>query len=383
MIQKEKEIVIWHEFDGPGDTSIEVLEEICALYSERNHIKVTTKVMSLHELTQKVREVGTTGVSPHMIMVPEDMATYAEKGCYSEMDRNLFKDVLSEDMRSTMQYNGVQYGVPILTGNHLVLYYNKEIMEKAPQSWDDIERLADALKSNNIIPIGADFNQSYWFIPILSAFGGWPIKDDKPSVDTKEMKNAMQFVRNKLDENIVVSLDASTELLEQFMEGKIGAIITGEWNYNYLNQHMGERLGVGRLPDIQGNHSIAMTSSIGLFYLNHSLESEYREDLLSFTAFMLSEECQLKWANQVQRIPASQRVLESLSTTSSPNNKEILSLIQYNRPLPIHDSMFALWIALDYGLDLLIKGYSIPDSINQIVEKLGHLNVEPAEKVST
>lgn len=374
--EKEKEIVIWHEFDGPGDTSIEVLEEICALYSERNRIKVTSKVFSLQDLAHRIREINKTGFGPHMIMAPGDMTTFAKSGCYSKVEKEFIRGDLSDDMLSTMQYNSVQYGVPILTGNHLVLYYNNKIIEKRPESWDDIEQLADGLKAKNIIPMGADFKQSYWLIPFLAAYGGWPIKDDKPSINTEEMKQAMQFIRDQLDANVIVSLDGSTELIEQFIAGKIGAIICGEWIYNYLNQQMGEKLVVGKLPDIEGNLSIAMTSSIGLFFPDYSLESEYREDLLSFTAFMLSEECQLKWANQVQRIPASEGVLESLYSISSPNKKEILSLIQYNCPIPIHDEMFEIWNTLDYGLGLLLKNHSIPDVINQMMNKLERVNAE-------
>ncbi|WP_375104375.1 extracellular solute-binding protein [Paenibacillus sp. RS8] len=350
MEKKNKEIVLWHEFDGPGDTSIEVLEGICKLYTERFGVQVTPQVMNITELTARLNRIKDTHQGPHLAMVPADMSSYVENGLYSEVPGGLLDDVLTEGTLSTMQMDGVQYGIPVLRGNHLVLYYNSEIFTSAPTTWDVFEEEAERLSAQGIVPIGADLQQGYWFIPFLTAFGGWPVQNGKPNIITAEMKQALQFIRDKMDQGVLVSLDGSTGLLEQFIDGKIGAIICGEWIYNHLDKHMNHRLAVCQLPVIEGRQSLSMTSSIGLIYPNHSLTSEEREDILSFTRFMLSDECQTMWTLDVQRIPAQEETLKRLTGIVAPNKKIILSLLDQARPMPTFPFMIHVWEALNAGL---------------------------------
>jgi arabinogalactan oligomer/maltooligosaccharide transport system substrate-binding protein len=350
MKGKKREIVLWHEFDGPGDTSIEVLEEICKLYTERFGTQVTPHVMNIAELSVRLSEIKGTHQGPHLAMVPADMCSYVEESLYSEVPDGVFADVLTEEVLSTMQMNGVQYGVPILRGNHLVVYYNKEIYVQPPTTWDVFEEEMKKLSAQGIAPIGADLMQSYPFIPFLSAFGGWPVEAGKPNIDTQEMRQALQFIQDKMDEGVLVSLDGSTELLEWFIDGKIGAIICGEWIYNHLDRHMKDKLAVCQLPVIDGRQSLSMSSSVGLVYPNDSLSTEEREDILSFTRFMLSDECQSMWAINVQRIPAQEEVMNRLEASTTPNKKEVVTLLDNTRPMPIHPFMILVWDAMNAGL---------------------------------
>lgn len=350
MEKSNKEIILWHEFDGPGDTSIEVLEGICKLYTERFGVQITPEVMNISELAPRLNQIKLTHKGPHLAMVPADMSSYADNGLYSEVPDGILADVLTEAALSTMQLDGKQYGIPVLRGNHLVVYYNPEIYTNAPTSWDDFEEAAERLTTQGIAPLGADLQQGYWFIPFLTAFGGWPVENGKPSIITPEMKQALEFIYDKMDQGVLVSLDGSTALLEQFIEGKIGAIICGEWIFNHLDRALNSKLAVCQLPVIEGRQAQSMSSSIGLIYPNHSLSSEVRDDILSFTQFILSEECQTMWTLDVQRIPSHDEVLNQLAATAAPNKKMILSLLENARPMPTHPFMKNVWEALNAGL---------------------------------
>lgn len=384
--ENKKEITIWHEFDGPGDTSIEVLEEICQLYSERHDCKVIPEVMGIAELGARLDNVGTTGKGPHMAFVPSDMTSYRTYGLYSEVPEELYSGVISESTLGTMRLEGRQYGVPILAGNHLVLYYNKEIYDNAPLCWEDIEAKADELQNSTIAPFGADLSQAYMFMPFLAAFGGWPLKDGRPHLLTGELRQALAFADEQVAAGRIVSLDGSTALLEQFIAGKIGAIICGEWIFNHLSRNMEGRLAVGKLPAINGHPSVSMSSSIGLVFPNYSLNSEYSDDIKSFVRFMLSEECQLLWANRVQRIPANQSILEKLEAISTPNKREVISLLRDCRSMPVSPYMISVWISLGAALETLPDGglekalhvlkQSLDANIAEIDARLNRINEE-------
>lgn len=360
MTTQKKELIIWHEFDGPGDTSIQVLEQLCEEYSKEYGIQVTAEVMNLKELIDRLNNIANGGKTAHMAFVPADIAVFWESALYSEVPKSLSSIVEAFETNdlSSMQVGAIQYGLPILKGNHMVLYYNREIFNKSPESWEEIESLSSQLKQQGIVSIGADLQDPYWFIPFFTAFGGWPVHEGRPTFLNHEMQQALHFVSDQMEAGILTSLNGSNELLEDFIAGKVGAIICGEWIYNYLDQQMGARLGIGKLPAINGVPSVSMSSLIGLVYPNRSLdvESEWREEIISFSKFMLSEECQLKWGTKVQRIPVHPEVQKQLVSTYSPNRAQLTEQLRNSRPIPIEAVMSSIWSAMGPGLRQLQHG---------------------------
>ncbi|MNW48955.1 Maltose-binding periplasmic protein precursor [compost metagenome] len=360
MTTHKKELIIWHEFDGPGDTSIQVLEQLCEEYSKEYGVQVTAEVMSLKELVDRLNQIANGGQTAHMAFVPADMAVFWKAALYSEVPESLSSivEAFGTNDLSSMQVGAVQYGLPVLKGNHMILYYNREIFNNPPESWEEIEKAGSELKQQGIVPIGADLQDPYWFIPFFTAFGGWPIHEGRPAFLNHEMQQALHFVSDQMETGILTSLNGSNELLEEFIAGKVGAIICGEWIYNYLDQQMGARLGIGKLPSINGAPSLSMSSSIGLVFPNHSLdvEPELREEIISFCKFMLSEESQLKWGTKVQRIPVHPEVQKQLISTYSPNRAQLVEQLKNSRPMPIEEIMNSIWTAMGPGLHQLQYG---------------------------
>lgn len=360
MTNKEtntKELIVWHEFDGPGDTSIQVLEELCKEYSERSGIQVTPEVMNISELIVRLNNVADSGEGPHMALVPADMASYGEKALYSEVTEELdnLMTGFGADTSLSMQSEGKKYGVPVLKGNHMVLYYNRDILSTPFASWEEIQNLGEELKSKGIVPVGADLREPYWFLTFFTGFGGWPMKDGQPDFLNDTMQETLEFVRKQMDQGFLENLNGSHGLLEQFIDGKVSAIICGEWIFNHLDQKMGAKLGVSHLPTIQGRPSVSMSSAIGLVYPNRSLESDMKEEIESFTKFMLSPESQLKWGTQVQRIPVNTEIRAQLVQTSAPNRGTLMSLMADSRTMPIEPLMNPVWRAIGEGLGDLVE----------------------------
>ena len=95
---------------------------------------------------------------------------------------------------------------------------------------------------------------------------------------------------------------------------------------------------------------VSMTSTIGFVYPGHSLQGPNREQILSFTHFMLNDESQRRWVSEVQRWPVNQRVIDQQMQTASPARRTILALRQQCRPIPLERIMFDVWYAIDVGL---------------------------------
>ena len=81
-------------------------------------------------------------------MYVEMFPTYIDSGAVVDMSEYLsdedYEEYLYLDKGEMM---GGQYGVPIVTGNPFIMYYNKDILdelgEKAPETWEDFKRICE------------------------------------------------------------------------------------------------------------------------------------------------------------------------------------------------------------------------------------------------
>ncbi|WP_150266968.1 sugar ABC transporter substrate-binding protein [Paenibacillus tepidiphilus] len=345
-------LTIWHEFDGQGDTSIEVLEQLCRTYTAESGTPVVPEVMNITVLTARLQQVKASGHGPQMALVPADMAGYGEAALYSEIPEKFWamSGLSDPEIIRSMRSGGRQYGIPVLQGNHLVLYCNTDIYPEAPSAWEAIEERAAQLVTDAVLPVAADLADPYCFIPFLTAFGGWPVKDGEPDLSTPEMEAALRFVQRQIEQGVLGNLHGPTELLDRFIAGEIGAIISGEWIFNYLDLHMRDKLLVGALPPIHGKAAVSMASSIGLVFPNQSLETEQADRLLDFAAYLLSERSQRQWAERVQRIPVHSRVLPGVKAAASPVRASLISCLETARNMPIEPVMRSVWEAMTAGL---------------------------------
>ena len=352
---KQQRLVLWHEFDGKGDTSIEVLEERCAAFSALGMGEVIPEVMNIRELIERLARIRQGGEAPDIAFVPADMLYLQEQGCFSKVNSRHFAGVMEESQWQSMQLNGQQFGVPLLGGNHLVMFYNKAIYPQPPASWEALQEQASALQAKGITPIASDCCDAYWFIPFLTSQQGWVLKDGAPALNSEPNRRAMSFLASQLEAGVLANQQGSTELLDNFIAGSSGAILCGEWIFNYLSQQMGETLGVASLPSIEQQPMLSMGSSIGFVFPGDSLQGPKRELVSAFTRFMLQPDSQRLWATRVQRWPVHKSVLGEQMASGEPNRQTILALRQKSLPMPRERIMFDIWFAMQLGLRRLIE----------------------------
>lgn len=372
------ELILWHEFDGPGDISINVIEKICKMYSERNNIRIKPIVKNIYEITRFLKDRNSGRDFPQMAFLPSDLVMHAYDGKFSVVPDDLYNGKISENALRTMSFDGKQFGLPVIGGNHLLLYYNKDIFPWGISDWKELWGTAGQLRSKEIIPISLDLEQLYWILPILSAFGAWPVEGlDPKNINFDSLKKAFCFITAMLNEGILRSCEASTEMPGKFFTGKIGAVIAGEWAYGYIMKNMGDKAGVCGIPAIEGSKCTAVSSTLGLMYMGHSLDTGFREHLLGFGRFMLDEECQTLWLREVDRIPLNVKISERLVRDASGGKKVVLEQLYGSHPLLASSTSENLWAVLELGKELYWhKSLGIDETVEKMKERIYLLNVE-------
>ena len=315
-----KEIIIWHELDGFGDTSLKMIEHICNDMYEQYKISIKLVKMNIVEFLDKLKNLDKVREKPDVALIAQDMVGIGIKDLSVVPEE--YSKYMDREVWDSMKLEGVQKGLPYLQGNHAIIYYNKEYYNDKPKVWDDLFKV----KNEQIIPFSVDLDVGYWVLPFLYTFsaGG---KENK--LITKEgVQQTINFISEMYTSKKMISATAISDMLTKFENGEIASILNGEWYYKYLLEKMGDKLGVCVIPKINGKQVIGASSSIGMAFPNNSLYGDKKKEMRCFLNYMLSEKIQYTWYKDYYRLPVNKKVLSDLKVKQDEVNDIYKQMMQ-------------------------------------------------------
>lgn len=305
---RNKEIIIWHEMDGVGDSSLKYIESICHHMELQENIKCKLVKMSIKEFMKRLNHLEQETEKPDVILIAQDMITL--KGLDLSEVPDKFRHYMNDTTWDSMKYKGIQRGVPYLQGNHAVMFYNKRFFPQPPKTWDDII----ALKREQICSFSMDLDVSYWLMPFIYSIYGNPILNGKVTITKKNTIEVQKFILSLIHQGTLCSYCAVSTMLDKFLKGRIASMINGEWLYKYLKDNMGDSVAVCELPRLATGEMAGISSMVGFAFPCNSLKGAKRIELEAFIDYMLSNEVQEKWFKDYQRIPVNQEVLNNINS---------------------------------------------------------------------
>ncbi len=177
---------------------------------------------------------------PDAVIVPSDFLGLSEIN-YSPISAFLFSTELSTDAKESTKL-GTQYlGIPIISGNHLVLYYNKKIIQKPATTWRILEQQAQNLGKPII---GWSYHEMYWFMAFVGSFDAYPLQQGKINFQTTGLMDAMVWYKSLADKNLVNTKCNYTCAVDSFIKGSLAYTINGAWAFQQFTDHLGDDLGL-------------------------------------------------------------------------------------------------------------------------------------------
>nr|WP_283247850.1 extracellular solute-binding protein [Pseudoalteromonas sp. BDTF-M6] len=243
---------------------------------------------------------------------------------------------------------GRQLGIPIVAGNHLVLYYNKALVSEPATSW---QQLLQYYQHQGTAPIGWSFMEMFWFVPFVTAFGEPPVVADQPNLNTKAMRQALSYVW-RLAEQGVVDPGCDYSCSEQrFMAAKLPYSINGIWAYDNYRQHLGEQLGVAALPRLAGNTMKPYSTAFVLAFPEQSLYGEKRAQLEQLAALLQHPDVQTQLWQRHVGIPVHQQVQQHILANADADSQVFFDTLAHSEPMPNSPNMMIIW-------EVMLKGYT-------------------------
>lgn len=255
---------------------------------------------------------------------------------------------------------GTMYGVPVATGNNLVLYYNKKLLKEPPKDTDALVKLGATLTKESLgqYALVYDTTNPFWLMPWLGAYKGSVVGDDNktPTLATGAMTQTLTLLKTFKDKK-VVSPDADTIIADAiFSEGRAGMIINGDEALDGYVAKFGSDLGVTRLPQVTKNDNPRPFTGGIYFAMPAGLAGDKFELAKAFIQFVTAKPIQLDIAKRFHRLPALNDALKDAAITGDPILKGMSDQMLLGIAPPDSDILTCIWDAIHANQVSAING---------------------------
>ncbi len=326
-----------------------------------------TKLLSMMELSP-----------PDVIILPSDQVGLYSFANYSEIDPKIFKAKIPDNILKCGISDGKLYGAPLIQGNHLFLYYNKALVDVPARDWQTLAAQKSKFDAQNVSTIAWPYNEPYYLLPFMSAYGGWPLVDNNIQLNTPAAIDALKFYRDtrKIIHSPVCDL-ACTEIL--FKSGKLAYAIGGTWDINDFARSLGDKLGVSDIPKIGDKKLASPFSTYVVAFPEQGLTGEKRELLRKLLDYLQSPVVQRKLWDQFQAIPVEPSAYVYAKDKASGYMKKVLEVMADAKPIPAEQDMSLVWNAMNKGMLRFNEGSMDAEAAANYMQQLAERNVRALE----
>ena len=319
-------------------------------YKKNHDVNISIIQLDPSEIKAEILLSARDGGLPDLIVIPSDFLGLHKMMNLSMIPRDWYIEKLSPRVKATVKSNGKYWGVPLIQGNFLLLYYNKKYVTKPITDFKDIILDKKQFLDKKIRPIGWNYNDMYYFIPFLSAFNGWPTVDRQIELNTPAMVEALKYYHSLAEQGIVDrSCDYRCSQLD-FIKGKSAYSINGDWAYHDLKAMLGDNLGVAVLPKVDGKTMHPMSSTFVLAVPSQSQYSKDKQELIKdFSKFVQQPTNQQAVYEKTKLLPISMNYYRKLRLKATGDSLVMFHQMALTKLMPSTLNMAISWQAIAIG----------------------------------
>ncbi|MEC6825302.1 extracellular solute-binding protein [Photobacterium piscicola] len=348
-------------------------------YKKSHDVDISIVQLDPSEIKAEILLSAQDGGLPDLIVIPSDFLGLHNMMDLSEIPRDWYIEKLSPRVKATIKSGGKYWGIPLIQGNFLFLYYNKKYVIKPATDFKDIILEKKQFLDKNIMPMGWNYNDMYYFIPFLSAFNSWPIVDGRISLDTPAMVKALKYYHYLAEQGIVDrNCDYRCSQLD-FIKGKSAYSINGDWAYNDLKMMLGDDLGIAVLPKADGKTMHPMSSTFVLAVPNNSKRSKDKQQLIkNFAEFVQQPNNQQMVYEKTKLLPISMAYYRQMRQKATGDDLVMFHQMALTKLMPSMLDMAISWQAIAIGFQHYQAGataeYAAAHMQKMAVKQIKHLD---------
>jgi arabinogalactan oligomer/maltooligosaccharide transport system substrate-binding protein len=286
---------------------------------------------------------------------------------------------------AAVELGGQTWGVPIANGNHLMLIYNKDLIEEPPQTTDELIEMGQELTTGDQYGLVYNQTEPFWLVPWLGGFTGSVFAEDgrTPTLNTEEMVNTLQFLYDIKYETPIVPAESDYDGADTlFKEGKAAMIINGDWSLGGYKDAFGDTLGVARIPQVSATDEWPhpYTSGVYLMFPVSLQEDEAKlEAVKDFARFVTSANNQALMIAKLNRLPALEAALDDPLIANDLILKGSADQMTVGTPMPTVSEMRCNWDAMKPEMQAVLADTKAPEQAAEDMQTAAESCVEKLE----
>ena len=360
-----KEVVVFWQF-FPAEQIGPVLAE----FKKQNpDVDVRMEQLTWQSGLEKITAATAAGNVPDLCELGSTwFPRFAAQGAlvdWTDSTAAMAQDMILSDMA---RVNGRSYGLPWAVGTR-ALFWNKALFARAgldtsrgPENWDEL--LAASRKVNalggGIAGYGANAGERYVlfkkFMPYAWGNGGQLLTDDgkASAFDSPENVQALEFYLALAKAGRV---DRQDQLDEAFMQGKLGAQISGAWLFRKIPKQAPDlRYGVALVPHPVGDRGTHASFAGGEILCSFKA-SKNPSGALRLARFLASRDAALMLARANQSVqPAVRGVENDAYYQQRPMERVLLDQLALAVPTPNHPAWLDMEAAIEDEVEKALYG---------------------------
>lgn len=365
-----------------GADYIDFINEIAPAFEEEHGVTVEVSERELFETLDGLALDGPAGLAPDVTISPYDrIGGLGLQGHLSPVEFNTDGRYDEIDERQVTAGDEV-YGAPYVV-EALVMYYNTDLLDEAPTTFEELEALAedDAYAFENeagtntaFLANWVDFYSTYG---LLSGYGGYVFGEDGTDtsdigLNTPEAIEAIEYASTWYEvwpEGMLDASSAGNFVDDSFINGNTAAIIGGPWSAASYND-AGLNYAAAPIPVLpSGNPYAPFGGGKGWIISEYS---ENKEAAQLWLDFVTTEENMLALHEFNNEVPANQQARQSI-VDAGENNLAIAVVEQYNNsvPMPNIPEMAEVWSGAETMMfDAVSGNKTAEESANDSVQTI-------------
>jgi arabinogalactan oligomer / maltooligosaccharide transport system substrate-binding protein len=381
MPEKPEKLVVWE------DTKKGVaLEPAIKAFEEKYGIKVEYKEVEMAtKQRDQLRLDGPAGTGPDVITVPHDqIGQLVTEGLIQEI--KVEQEVLNRFTESSIQaqmYDGKLYGLPKATETP-VFIYNKKLMDKAPETMDELYEFAKGFTKGEQYGFLALWDNFYFAHGVIGGMGGYVFNNDGGKLDPSNLGlnndgavKGTEYIQKWYKEGLfpkgIIGENGGSAMDGLFNEGKVASVMNGPWAFQAMKE-AGIDIGVAPLPKLPNGEP--MKTFMGVKGWHVSAFSKHPEWATKLIEFITNEENAKLRFELTQEIPPVKSLINDPVIAENEGAKAVAIQSQYAVPMPNIPEMAEVWAPMATALQLVANQKEEPKKALDEAVKTIQTNIE-------
>ncbi|MFM4733115.1 extracellular solute-binding protein [Aeromonas salmonicida] len=361
VMAAEGELLVWEDIKKSNG-----IEDAIKAFEAQYKVKVKIQEMPYAQQIEKLRLDGPAGIGPDVLVIPHDQVGGAVvQGLLSELKVDAkYMDSFTKPAVDAQTYEGKLYGIPKAVET-IVLVYNKDILPKAPETFDDLIKVSKEQRAANKYGLLAKFDEIYYSYGIVAGMGGYIFgQNANGSLNVNDIGlanqgtiDAVTFLKSFYADGLfpagIVGETGANAIDSLFTEKKAAAVITGPWAFKPY-QDAGVNYGVAPLPTLpNGEH---MRSFLGVKGYSVSTYSTQKELAQQFIEFINQPEYAKIRFEKTGEIPPVKSLIDDPVIKGDEKARAVAIQAGYAVPMPSVPEMQEVWTPSNSALQLSVTG---------------------------